>query len=60
MGDQSDRWIWGDLLRQAEANLETARAMRFQTQLKLSKESAEDMESGRLEAWFAVDCDAEA
>ena len=60
MGDHSDRWLWEALLKQAEANLETARAMRLQTQLKLSKESAVDMEPDRLEAWFVADCDAEA
>ena len=60
MGDHSDRWLWEALLKQAEANLETARAMRLQTQLMLSKESAVDMEPDRLEAWFVADCDAEA
>ena len=60
MGDQSDRWLWEALLKQAQANLETAHAIRLQSQLKLSMEGAVDMELDRLEAWFAADCDAEA
>ena len=60
MGDQSDRWLWEALLKQAQAHLETAHAIRLQSQLKLSMEGAVDMELDRLEAWFAADCDAEA
>ena len=60
MGDQSDRWLWEALLKQAQANLETAHAIRLQSQLKLSVKGAVDMKLDRLEAWFAADCDAEA
>jgi len=60
MGDQSDRWLWEALLKQAQANLETAHAIRLQSQLKLSVKGAVDMDLDRLEAWFAADCDAEA
>ena len=60
MGDQSDGWPWEALLKQAQANLETAHAIRLQIQLKLSKESAADREPDRLEAWIVADCDAEA
>ena len=59
-GDQSDGWPWEALLKQAQANLETAHAIRLQIQLKLSKESAADMEPDRLEAWFVAEGDAEA
>ena len=49
-GDQSDGWPWEALLKQAQANLETAHAIRLQIQLKFSKESAADTEPDRLEA----------
>ena len=60
MGDQSDGRLWEALLKQAQANLETAHAIRLQVQRKLSKESAAAMDPDRLESWFVAECDAEA
>ena len=60
MGDHNDRLLWGALLKQAETNLETARATHLQIQHMMCKESAIDMEPDRLEAWYVTDRDAEA
>jgi hypothetical protein len=60
MGEHDDRLLWEALLKQAEANLETARAMHLHTQHRLCQGGVVDMEPDRLEAWFAADCDAEA
>ena len=60
IGDQSDGRLWEALLKQAQANLETAHAIRLQVQRKLSKESAAVMEPDRLESWYVAQCDAEA
>ena len=60
MGDHADRLFWETLLKQAEANLETARAMHLHTQHRMCKESVVEMQLDRLEAWLAADCDAEA
>ena len=60
MGDQSDGRLWEALVKQAQANLETAHALRLQVQRKLSKESAAVMEPDRLESWFFAECNAEA
>ena len=59
MGDQSDGRLSEALLK-AQANLETAHAIRLQVQRKLSKESAAVMEPDRLEYWCVAQCDAEA
>ena len=58
MGEHADR-IWEALLRQAEANLETARTLHLHTQHWLCQESVE-VEPDRLEAWYAANGDAEA
>ena len=60
MEAHNDSFLWEPLLKQAEANLETARAMHLQTQRMMSKESAVDMEPDRLEAWYIADRDSEA
>ena len=60
MGEHDDRLLWEALLKQAEANLETARAIHLHTQHRLCQGGVVDMEPDRLEAWFAADCDAEA
>ena len=60
MGDNKDRLLWEALLKQAEANLEIARAKHLQTQHMMSKGSAVIMEPDRLEPWYAADRDAKA
>ena len=57
--DLEGRLLWEALLKQAGANLETARSMHLQTQHMLCKESLVDMEPDRLEAWYVAACDAE-
>ena len=56
----AEQRLWEALLKQAQANLETAHAIRLQVQRELSKESAAVMEPDRLESWFVAECDAEA